>query len=119
MSKCLDRLRQLVPSIRREQALNAGRAAKYLQAEVREDLAVPGSESAHSRPGQFPRRITGDYQLSWTAKVLAGRSIVLSTTASQLMHWLTEGTSRMAPRLGPQRTVERTRPRVLEILRGR
>jgi hypothetical protein len=119
MGRCLDRLRGLIPSMRREGERNAAKAAQYLQDEFRRDLAHPGSETVHSRPGQAPFKITGDYQLSFTGKVVKGRSIAVQTTAAQLLHWLNEGTRRMAPRPHRNATIERTRPRVLEILRGK
>ena len=118
MGKILDRLNGLMPARRRELEVRGDLAAAYLQSELRREVGTPGSRRNPSRPGEPPRRRTGRYQRTLYARRVAG-GIVAGSTDPALLRALEGGTAKMAPRphFGP--TVERTRGKVLDILRGK
>lgn len=113
MGAILDRLNGLLPWVRAQKQRNLAEAAAYLEAEWKKTVGVQGTRSRPSAPGSPPHRVTGALQASLSAKVTDG---LITVTGSKVGGYLEDGTRRMAarPHRGP--TLDRCRPRMLEIL---
>jgi hypothetical protein len=113
MGAILDRLKDLVPSVRTAKERKGIQAATLLQNELRAAVGRPGGPHNASRPGEPPRKRTGHYQASLFARFdKSARAIVAGSTDPRLMRIL-EATR---PHFGP--TLQRVRPKMLEILKG-
>jgi hypothetical protein len=110
----LDRLKDLVPSIRAAKERNGIVAASLLLSELQRTVGVSGTARSPSRVGQPPHKRTGHYQSTIFARWdKQRRAIVSGSTDPKLMRILEYTRPHFAP------TIQRVRPRMLEIMRGK
>jgi hypothetical protein len=106
--------------------LAIGAVADEVKEEVRGRINVSvgrdGSRIIRSKPGEPPRRETGDYRDSWVSEVTEGGSTITGTagTTSNIGPMLEFGTERMAARPHVAPVVDQLRgnlvPRIQEKL---
>lgn len=109
-----NRLKSFFPWVKAQKQRNLEDAAAYLLDEWRKTVGIQGSRRDRSAPGQPPRRQTGTLQASLFARVTDGL-LVIGGTAKHL-RYLEDGTRRMMPRPSRGPTLERCRPKLLEIM---
>ena len=78
-------------------------AGKEMAEEIREDISVPGNARVRSKPGEPPRRQTGNLRSRVQYKVAEGEAaadVYVLTVMDDAAYagFLEHGTSRMAPR---------------------
>jgi hypothetical protein len=112
----LDRVRSLMPWVKAQKRRNLAEAGQYLESEWKKTVSVPGSRSDRSKPGEPPRRQTGETQKSLKATVTDD---LLTMHGSKVAQYLDEGTRRMAARPHRNPTLDRCRPTLLQILAKR
>lgn len=108
---------------RRERLIDlANRAIPYIQDEFKRTLNVPGSRTNRSRPGEPPRRQTGELVRSayaryyiettpdrWDLRIKFGAN-------APYFRYLQDGTPRMARRPSIEPTITRIRPYLTQLL---
>lgn len=93
------------------------RARDYLQDQLRQTCARPGTPSNRSRPGEAPRRQTSLGMNSIRVRIDLVR-LGLIIESNDYMKMLNEGTSRVAARPWVAITLKRVLPQVRRILAG-
>ena len=115
MGKILDALRSLPARLRASKGRALTEAAAYLQTEWRATVGTPGTKRSPARPGSPPHKIKGGLQASLTV-VANPASGLIEMRAGKVAQYQDHGTRRMLarPHRGP--TLDRCRPRLMQIL---